>query len=136
MPKTGSYRKNNKSTRHSPSSLHSLLTTRNTLAEKLMRRSNTWRSGSCIRSTLCIGVNWSCVSAWTPYWSNVDRVRSSQMFSAGHQRAWSDQSNDISARDDNGGSVNFINIKAVISLSTVFDLISEHALISGPPPFF
>lgn len=42
--------------------------------------------------TLCIGVKCNKVSACTPHWSNVERVRSSQMFFVGHQSAWSDQS--------------------------------------------
>lgn len=44
------------------------------------------------RKILCIGVKWSSASACRPTWSSVERVRVSQMFFAGHHKAWSDQS--------------------------------------------
>ena len=44
------------------------------------------------RSILCIGVKWSSASACNPTWSSVERVLVSQMFFAGHHKAWSDQS--------------------------------------------
>lgn len=44
------------------------------------------------RRILCIGVKWSSASACNPTWSSVERVRVSQMFFAGHHKAWSDQS--------------------------------------------
>lgn len=84
------------STLFSPNSLHSWSTAWNTLTEKSTRISRTWRSGNWTRRVLCIGVNCSLASAWTPYWSSVVRVRFSQLFFSGHQRAWSDQSSAIS----------------------------------------
>lgn len=51
------------------------------------RRKFTWT-----RRILCIGVKWSSASACSPTWSRVERVRVSQMFLAGHHKAWSDQS--------------------------------------------
>ena len=50
------------------------------------------KSGNCMRSVLCIGVNWRNASAVMLYWSKVHRVLSNQMFFSGHHMAWSDQS--------------------------------------------
>ena len=75
-----------------PSCLHIRITFVNTLVEKFTSMSSICRSGSIIRRFLCIGVNHSLASAWTPYWSSVERVRASQMFLSGHHSPWSDQS--------------------------------------------
>ena len=48
--------------------------------------------GSCRRSSLCWGVNWSLASAWMPYLSKVQCVLRSQVLFFSHHRAWSDQS--------------------------------------------
>ena len=75
-----------------PSSLQRL-----THALKVLTLKSTWqsmyrKSGSCIRSVLCIGVKYIMASAVMLYWSKVHRVLSSHMFFAGHHMAWSDQS--------------------------------------------
>jgi len=79
-----------------PSSLQIRITFVKTLVEKFTGMSMTCRSGSIMWRFLCIGVNKSLASAWTPYWSSVERVRASQMFLSGHQSPWSDQSIAIS----------------------------------------
>lgn len=53
------------------------------------------------RKILCIGVKWSSASACRPTWSSVERVRVSQMFFAGHHKAWSDQSFGFAGRRRN-----------------------------------
>jgi len=78
--------------KHLPSSRQIRMTFVKTFVEKLTAMSSTCRSGRRMRSFLCIGVNQSLASAWTPYWSSVERVRASQMFLSGHQSPWSDQS--------------------------------------------
>lgn len=72
--------------------LHSLTTEENAFTQKSTRQSSTRRSGNWTLSTLCIGVKWRAASAWTPYWSKVERDRDNQMFLSGHHKAWSDQS--------------------------------------------
>ena len=72
-------------------SLHNLMTTLNTLVEKLTRMGISWRSGSCTVSILCMGVNQRLASDCTSHWSRVDLVRVSHTFLSGHHRPWSDQ---------------------------------------------
>jgi len=77
--------------------LHRLTTALNVLMEKLTLQSKYRRSGSWTLRVLCMGVKWRRASAWTPYWSRVERVRVSQVLRVGHHKAWSDQSMAISA---------------------------------------
>ena len=74
--------------------LHSAMTLLKMLTEKLSRVSSVCRSGSVTRTFLCIGVNQSVESPATPYFSSLQRVRTSHVFVSGHQNAWSDQSFD------------------------------------------
>ena len=75
-----------------PSSEHTAMTVSKVLVEKSTLLSMYLRSGSWMRSVLCIGVKWMRASAVMLYRSNVQRVLSSQMFFSGHHMAWSDQS--------------------------------------------
>ena len=90
----------NKQSVYLPNSLHIWITFAKTFLEKLTRMSTIWRSGSCSCTVLCIGVNSRRASAWTPYWSSVERVRTNHVFLSGHQRAWSDQSIAISEKQN------------------------------------
>ena len=86
------------SPRDSPNSLPSSITDLKQFSEKSTRISISCISGICTRSVLCIGVNHSLASAWTPHWSSVDPVLLSHIFLSGHQIAWSDQSTGQSER--------------------------------------
>ena len=76
----------------SPSSEQRLITAEKVWMEKSTLQSMYLRSGSWMRSVLCIGVKWMTASAVMLYWSSVQRVLSSQTFFSGHHMAWSDQS--------------------------------------------
>ena len=81
-----------------PSSLHREVMAEKTLLEKFILMSRIWRSGSCRRTFLCMGVKSNFALAWTSYWSRVDRDLSNHWFLSGHHNAWSDQSAAISAK--------------------------------------
>lgn len=81
-----------------PSSLHREVMAEKTLLEKFILMSRIWRSGSCRRTFLCMGVKSNLALAWTSYWSRVDRDLSNHWFLSGHHNAWSDQSAAISAK--------------------------------------
>jgi len=74
--------------------LQSAMTLLKILREKLTRVSKICRSGSVMRTFLCIGVNQSVESPVTPYLSSVQRVLTSHVLFSGHHIAWSDQSFD------------------------------------------
>lgn len=63
-----------------------------TRSEKLTFTFTYFMLGSCSRSSLCCGVNWSLASAWIPYLSRVQCVFRSHVFFLSHHNAWSDQS--------------------------------------------
>lgn len=59
---------------------------------------------------LCWCMKMIRASAWTPYFSRVQAVRSSHRFFCSHHRAWSDQSCLISAEDKNKTSLSKITL--------------------------
>lgn len=107
---------------NSPNSLQRCSTALNVLMEKFTLQSRYLRSGSCTRRVLCIGVKWRIVSAWTPHWSSVERVRVSQQLRDGHQRAWSDQSMAISGGKEKKEDLLFQDLREGNNILTFLNL--------------
>lgn len=112
-----------------PSSLHREVMAEKTLLEKFILMSRIWRSGSCRRTFLCMGVKSNLALAWTSYWSRVDRDLSNHWFLSGHHNAWSDQSAAISAKKKK--KIKIVTIAFYVNtIDTILHTLTIHILFN------
>lgn len=71
-------------------------------------------------SGLCWGMNSRRASAWIPYFSRVQAVRSSHRCFCSHHSAWSDQSRCISIKQEENTWINYRHLCLAILISQHF----------------